>query len=119
MATFWVGLYRRKYTRPLLSLFVQTYSYICSLHEEVRSIRMFSVLNIDSNMLFKVDVLTSIALDQGKMPLYYCTICAVFSLHQPSLQCVYLQHPSLRYELTYCILVNFTPDEDPNVSKCW
>jgi hypothetical protein len=34
MATFWVGLYRRKYTRPLLSLFVQTYSYICSLHEE-------------------------------------------------------------------------------------
>ncbi|KAG2152075.1 hypothetical protein BD769DRAFT_1402987 [Suillus cothurnatus] len=34
MATFWVGLYRCKYTRPLLSLFVQTYSYICSLHEE-------------------------------------------------------------------------------------
>lgn len=57
--------------------------------------RLFGVLNIDGNMLSKVDVFASVALDQSKMPLCYCTISAVFPIHQPSLQCVHFQHPYL------------------------
>jgi hypothetical protein len=52
------------YSRPLLNLLIQTYDYACSLHEEV--IHLFrDAPRFYTNILFKVDIFASIAMEQG------------------------------------------------------
>ncbi|OJA16681.1 hypothetical protein AZE42_06974 [Rhizopogon vesiculosus] len=63
-----------------------TYDYVCSLHDEVRRVSgklQFDV--IDDDMLSEVDVPASIALDQGKRPLYRYTILAFSPAHRTSI----------------------------------
>jgi hypothetical protein len=95
-------------------LLIQIYDYVCSLHDEVRGVSG-KRFGIDDIMLFKVDVSTSIALDQGKRPLYRYTIRAFSPPHWTSISCVQLL---LRYsgdKLTRLASVDFSPNEDSNV----
>ncbi|KAG0703281.1 hypothetical protein DFH29DRAFT_1042951 [Suillus ampliporus] len=63
-----------------------TYDYACSLQQEVMKLFMISLgFHIDHNTLFKVDVPTSITLDQGKRPVYRYAIRALSALHRSSI----------------------------------
>jgi hypothetical protein len=69
-------------------------------------------LNID--MLFKVEISISIALDQSKSPLHYCTICALSVRHHGPVS--YVQYWRIpRNQLTCRVSVNFAPYENSKV----
>jgi hypothetical protein len=77
---------------PLLNSLIQTYGYACSLHEEVMHLFRDLDFNIDITMLFKVDIPASVALDQGKRPLFRYTICPLCPPHDKSILFVQLHH---------------------------
>lgn len=72
--------------------------------------------NVDTDMLFKVEVPISVALDQSKSPLHYCTICALsVRHHRPVSYVQYWRIP--RNQLTCRVLVNFAPYENSKVCE--
>lgn len=68
-------------------------------------------------IVFKVEILTCVALDQGKGPLHRYTICPLSASRHKSILYVQLYRTSPDNKLTRCHVVSFIPNETPGVRE--
>lgn len=106
------------YSRPLLNSLIQTYDYICSLHEEVIHLSRKTPRSYTHIMLWKVDLFASIALEQGKSHVHCYTIPPLFYSHLESIWCVPLQHTLFQWWINTCTCSPASFISNENLGVC-